>query len=312
MPCRLGARGELVFPPRIVADLFPADFLKQLEGLHLLARQISRGRMRAERRSVKQGAGLEFADYRQFSPGDDIRAIDWNVYARNRHLLLKLFEEEEDLHVHLLLDCTASMTWGSPQKFDPARQIVAGLAYLALANLDRAGVALIGPHAQTPWSPSRGRARFLRLLRHLESCTVGTGRCELAETVGRWLASRPRRGLVIWVTDAWGIDPEDAFNALDRLRYARHDIGVVQIRHRDEGEAGELGEYEYEEVETGEVKAMIVDRGVAAAYREAVAAYEERLREYCRRHGVAHLRADAAEPAVDVLRRSLLEGGFVG
>lgn len=312
MPCRLGTRGELVFLPRIVADLFPADFLKQLEGLHLLARQISRGRMRAERRSVKQGAGLEFADYRQFSPGDDIRAIDWNVYARNRHLLLKLFEEEEDLHVHLLLDCTASMTWGSPPKFDPARQIVAGLAYLALANLDRAGVALIGPHAQTPWSPSRGRARFLRLLRHLESCTAGTGRCELAETVGRWLASRPRRGLVIWVTDAWGIDPEDAFNALDRLRYARHDIGVVQIRHRDEGEAGELGEYEYEEVETGEVKAMIVDRGVAAAYREAVAAYEERLREYCRRHGVAHLRADAAEPAVDVLRRSLLEGGFIG
>lgn len=296
---------------KTVAELFPAEFLQQLEGLHLLARQISRGRMRAERRSVKRGAGLEFADYRPFSPGDDIRAIDWNVFARSRHLLLKLFEEEEDLHVHMLLDCTASMTWGQPQKFDPARRIVAGLAYLALANLDRAGVAALGPLDQSPWTPSRGRARFLRLLRHLEALKTAEGPCDLAASVGRWLATRPRRGLVVWVTDAWGISLDNAFEALDRLRYARHDIGIVQIRHADEGEAGELGEFEYEDVETGERKAMIVDRAAATAYREAVAAYEARLREYCRRHGIAHVRADASEPAVDVLRRSLLDGGFV-
>lgn len=294
-----------------MAELFPADFLRQLEGLHLLARQISRGRMRAERRSVKRGSGLEFADFRQFSPGDDIRAIDWNVFARSRHLLLKLFEEEEDLHVHLLLDSTASMAWGEPQKFDPARQIVAGLAYLALANLDRAGVSTLGPEAQPSWSPSRGKARFLRLLRQLESYTTSTGPSEMATSVRRWLAGRPRRGLVIWVTDAWGANVDDAFDALDRLRYARHDIGIVQIRHADEAEAGELGEYLYEDVETGETKPLIVDHAAAAAYRQAVSSYEARLREYCRRHGIAHLQANAAEPAIDVLRRSLLEGGFV-
>jgi len=294
-----------------VAELFSADFLRQLETLHLLARQISRGRLRAERRSVKRGAGLEFEDYRQFSPGDDIRAIDWNVFARNRHLLLKLFEEEEDLHVHLLLDCTSSMAWGEPPKFDPARRIVAGLAYLALANLDRAGVAAIAPEPQPAWSPSRGRARFLRLLRHLEALKTARGACDLAAGVGRWLASQPRRGLVIWVTDAWGTSPENAFDALDRLRYARHDIGIIQIRHADEAEAGELGDFDYEDVETGETKTMIVDHAAAAAYREAVAAYEARLREYCRRHGIAHLRADAAESPLEVLRRSLYDGGFV-
>ncbi len=294
-----------------MAELFPADFLQQLEGLHLLARQISRGRMRAERRSVKRGSGLEFADYRQFSPGDDIRAIDWNAFARNRHLLLKLFEEEEDLHVHLLLDSTASMAWGEPPKFDPARQIVAGLAYLALANLDRAGVTALGPSPQPQWSPSRGKARFLRLLRQLESYTTSHGPSEMATSVRRWLASRPRRGLVIWVTDAWGDTTEDAFDALDRLRYARHDIGIVQIRHKDEAEAGELGEYLYEDIETGDTKPLIVDHAAAVAYRQAVKSYEDRLREYCRRHGIAHLQADAAEPAIDALRRSLLDGGFV-
>ncbi len=291
--------------------LFPPEFLQQLEGLHLLARQISRGRTRAERRSVKRGAGLEFADYRVFTPGDDIRAIDWKVFARNRHLLLKLFEEEEDLHVHLLLDCTASMAWGEPPKHDTARRIVAGLAYLALANLDRAGVTPMGPSVPGIWSPSRGRARFLRLLRFLESCPASPGAWELADAVARWLASRPRRGLVLWVTDAWGSSMDDAFLALDRLRYARHDIGVIQVRHGDEMEAGELGEFACEEVETGSSKVLIIDRAAAAAYRKAVLDYETRLEDYCRRHGIAFVQADAAESAVEVLRRALLEGGFV-
>jgi len=294
-----------------VSALFPAEFLRQLEGLHLLARQIARGRMRAERRSLKRGAGLEFADYRPFSPGDDIRAIDWRVFARNRHLLLKLFEEEEDLHVHLLLDATRSMAWGSPPKFDAARQLAAGLAYLALSNLDRAGVTPLGPEPPAPWLPGRGRARFLLLLRYLESCPTTTGAYSLADGVGRWLATRPRRGLVLWISDAWGSTSEDAFLALDRLRYARHEIGFIQLRHPDEAGAGDLGEYELEEVETGERKTMIIDQAGAAAYRQVVESYEGRLNDYCRRHGIARLQADASESAVEILRRALLEGGFI-
>lgn len=297
-------------------ELFPADFLKQLEGLHLLARQISRGRSRAERRSVKRGSGLEFADYRAFSPGDDIRAIDWRVFARNRHLLLKLFEEEEDLYVHLLLDCTESMAWGTPAKHDPARQLAAGLSYLALANLDRAGVTPLGPAESEsklppPWAPSRGRARFLRLLRYLEGCNTLRGRSEMAGSVGRWLATRPRRGLVLWITDGWGETPDDLFLALDRLRYARHEVGLIQIRHADEGQAGELGEFAHEEVETGETRVLIVDRSAAKAYADAVSEYDARLDDYCRRHGIARLRADAGDSAIEVLRRALLSGGFV-
>jgi len=294
-----------------VAELFPADFLKQLEGLHLLARQIARGRTRAERRSLKRGSGLEFADYRPFTSGDDIRGIDWGVYARSRHLLLKLFEEEEDLHVHLVLDCTESMKWGAPSKFDQARRIIAGLAYLAIANLDRAGIVPLGKETPAPWAPSRGRAKFLRLLRYLESCPTSSGDYSLADGMRLWLASKPRRGLVVWVTDLWGRDLEDAKAALDRLRYARQDIGVVQVRHPEELEAGELGEYELEEIEVGVSKPVIIDRAVATAYRERVAEYEAGIAEYCRRYGIAHFTADANIPAVEILRRSLHEGGFV-
>jgi len=224
---------------------------------------------------------------------------------------MKLFEEEEDLHVHILLDCSASMRWGTPPKFDRARQIVAGLAFLALANLDRAGVAPIGPTAQTAWTPSRGKARFLRLLRYLEKCACHPGAFALADGVGSWLATRPRRGLTIWVTDCWGNSPDDAFAAMDRLRYARHDIGIVQLRHEDECLAGETGEFELHEIETGETRTLIIDRATAAEYRRQVEAYELRLADYCRRHGLAHLCADAAGDPVDVLRRALFQGGFV-
>lgn len=294
-----------------MTELFTADFLRQLEGLHLLARQISRGRLRAERRSVKRGSGLEFADYRGISPGDDVRSVDWNVYARSRHLLMKLYEEEEDLRVHLLLDATMSMQWGKPAKFDRARQVVAGLAYLALANLDRAGITPIGPGPQPAWAPGRGRARFLRLLRYLENCSPAEGGIPLADGIGKWLASRPRRGLVIWVTDCWGSSLDDVFAAMDRLRYARHDIGVIQIRHEDECLAGELGEYELHEIESGTMRTLIIDRAMAEAYRQQVGDYEHRLSDYCRRHGLAHLRAEAGEDPVDVLRRTLFQGGFV-
>ena len=292
-----------------MAELFTAEFLRQMEGLHLLARQISRGRLRAERRSVKRGAGLEFADYRGLSPGDDVRSIDWNVYARSRHLLIKLFEEEEDLYVHLLLDASASMQWG--EKFNRARQVIAGLAYLALANLDRAGITPLGPAGQSIWAPGRGRAQFLRLLRYLENCSVSEGQFVLADGIGHWLASRPRRGLVIWVTDCWGQTPEDAFAALDRLRYARHDIGLIQIRHTDEILAGELGEFELHEVEAGNTRTLIIDHALATAYRQQVADYEHRIEDYCRRHGIVHLRADAGDDPAGVLRRALFQGGFV-
>ncbi len=294
-----------------MTELFTPAFLQQLEGLHLLARQIARGRQRAERRSVKRGTGLEFADHRPFTQGDDWRSIDWAGYARTRHLFLKLFEEEEDLYVHLLVDASASMQWGNPPKFDLARQLAAAVAFLALAHLDRAGVAALGPLEQSPWAPGRGRSRFLPLLRYLEALHTGSGPMEMERQMARWLATNPRRGLVIWITDAWGATQEDAFLALDRLRYARHDIGVIQLSHADERRAGELGEFEYEEVEGAGRRTLIVDHAAAKAYETAVRDYEERLSGYCRRHAIAFHRADAAQSPLEIVRHLLLEGGFV-
>jgi len=294
-----------------VDALFSAAFLSRLESLSLLARKIRRGSQRAERRSVQRGASIEFAEYRPFVNGDDFRYIDWNAYARWRQLVMKLFVEEEDLHVHLLLDCSASMEWGTPLKFDYARQVVAGLAYLALANLDRASISPLGGDLQASWPSGRGKHRFLQILRYLGGCRTATRAVKLADETKSWAASRPRRGLVVWVSDLWGSDPEDAFRALDRLRHARHEVAVIQVRDPAEAEAGQPGEYELEDCETGQIRRVIVSPQMAREYRERFERYEEGLRSYTRKHQLALIAADTRLSAADLLQRALLAGGFV-
>ncbi len=120
--------------------LFDSDFLKKLEYLSLVSRRVFRGQLLAQRRTMQLGGGIEFADHREYTPGDDFRYLDWNLYARHDELLLKRFQEEEDLHVYFLLDCSRSMGFGDPPKFDFARQVTAALAYIALADLDRMAV----------------------------------------------------------------------------------------------------------------------------------------------------------------------------
>src|SRR5215468_8696574 len=139
-------------------DLFDEGFLKKLEYLAIVSRKVFAGRLRAERRSRKTGAGIEFADHRDYAPGDDIRYLDWNIYGRMDKLLLRLFEEEEDLHVYLLLDASASMRTGRPPKLEYPKKVTAALSYVALANLDRVSILPFGgDEAREPLPPARGK-----------------------------------------------------------------------------------------------------------------------------------------------------------
>lgn len=294
-----------------VDTLFDAAFLSRLESLSFLARKIQRGSQRAERRSTQRGASVEFAEYRTFVNGDDFRYIDWNAFARWRQLVMKLFVEEEDLHVHLLLDCSASMQWGSPVKFDYARQVVAGLAYLALANLDRASISPLGGTSSVVWPSGRGKHRFLQILRYLTACQTAARPVRLEEETRNWALTRPRRGFVVWVSDLWGSDPDDAVKSLDRLRHARHEVAVIQIRDPAEAEAGTPGEYELEDCETGEVRRVIISPQMARAYREKFDRYEDALQSYARRHQLPLLSADTRLAPGDLLQRALVTGGFV-
>src|SRR5580704_12890909 len=154
-------------------QLFDPAFLKKLEMLTLTARQIFRGDTRGERRSSVHGASVEFADFRPYVQGDDFRRSDWNAYAKFESLMLRLFVEEQELGVHVLLDCSASMRYGDPDKFDYARRLAAAVSYMALANTDKVTftrVAIDGEKDTFLGQASgtmRGKAGVLRLMETL-------------------------------------------------------------------------------------------------------------------------------------------------
>src|SRR6516165_10685510 len=148
--------------------LFDSDFLKKLEYLSLVSKRLFRGTLLAQRRTMQLGGGIEFADHREYTPGDDFRYLDWNLYARHDELLLKRFQEEEDLHVYFLLDCSRSMAFGERPKFDFARQVTAALAYIALADLDRVAIVAFAADIVADLPLTRGKGRILALLKFLE------------------------------------------------------------------------------------------------------------------------------------------------
>ena len=118
-------------------SLFDDEFLKKLEYLSILSKRLFAGQLKAERRAKRRGTGLEFADYRQYVAGDDFRHLDWKAYLRLNRLILRLFEEEEDLPIYIFVDASQSMSYGDPSKFDYARRVAAALCYIGLSNLDR-------------------------------------------------------------------------------------------------------------------------------------------------------------------------------
>jgi uncharacterized protein (DUF58 family) len=134
---------------------------------------------------MQRGAGIEFSDHREYTPGDDFRYLDWSIYARHGDLMLKRFQEEQDLHVYLMLDCSHSMAAGDPAKFDLARQLTAALAYIALADLDRIAVVAFADGVVGEFPVTRGKAQILPLMGFWKACR---------SAAGTRIWSAPRRG----------------------------------------------------------------------------------------------------------------------
>src|ERR1700693_5643208 len=153
--------------------IFDDEFLKKLEYLNIISKRLFAGQLRAERRTRKRGAGLEFADYRAYVAGDDFRHLDWKAYLRLNRLILKLFEEEEDLPIYFFVDCSQSMTYGQPSKFDYAKRVAAALCYIGLANLDRVNLIAYADRVKDELPPQRGKGRIFKVFRFLSEISTG-------------------------------------------------------------------------------------------------------------------------------------------
>ena len=247
-------------------SLFDSDFLKKLEYLSLVSRRVFRGRLLAQRRTKQLGGGIEFADHREYAAGDDLRYLDWNVYAKFGDLLLKRFQEEEDLHVYILLDASKSMDCGTPNKFDYARRIAAALAYIALADLDRVSIMAYADKPLDVMPLTRGKDRVLSILKFLENTKTAGTATDLA-TVAKSLVNRAQRtGLVVIISDLYD---QAGFRAgVDLLRHRRFEPHIIQIHTAEEANPTFLGDIELDEVESGQRRKITVTERKLKQYKQ--------------------------------------------
>src|SRR3954453_8906433 len=253
--------------------LFNSEFLKKLEYLSLVSRRVFRGQLLAQRRTMQLGGGIEFADHREYTPGDDFRYLDWNVFARHDELLLKRFQEEEDLHVYILLDCSQSMAFGSPSKFDYARQVTAALAYIALADLDRVAVVAFAKGIVADFPLTRGKGRILSLLKFLEGLPISDGLTDLGRSAENFIPRSQRRGLAVVVSDLF--DPAGYQRGLDVLRHHRYEPHVIQVYDRREADPSIKGDVEILDVESRDVEKVTVTERNLRQYRRIFDAFLE-------------------------------------
>lgn len=285
------------------APFFDETFLRRLEQLELASRRMTAGRMKGERRSVRRGQSVEFADYRNYAPGDDLRQLDWNAYARLEKLFVKLFVEEEDVTVHVLVDASRSMDYGEPNKLDAARRGAAALAYLGLASMDRVSVAFLGDGGSTGMRPMRGKRRALELFRFLSE--PRPERLTGLASAARAYASRMRgTGPLILISDL--MDP-GYLEALRDLSGTRCQVSVLHLLAPDELEPNVPPDARLVDLETAHSVEVSGDDDLVDRYRTRLAEWQAEISSFVSRRGGAYVTVpsdlDLADLLFDVLRR---------
>jgi uncharacterized protein (DUF58 family) len=288
--------------------LFDDEFQRKLEMLALVSRRVFAGRIRAERRSKKKGSGLEFADYRDYVAGDDFRSVDWNVYQRFGKLLVRLYEEEEDLSIYLIVDCSSSMAFGGRKKFDQARRLCAALSYVGLANLDRVTVVAVNEGVISRMPTTRGKARIFRVFEFL-SALEPTGVTDLGAALKTFVAQNKRRGLAVLLSDLY--DPAGFEAGINVLRFNKFEPYVVELVDPAEARPALKGDVRIYDCETGEERELTVTDSMLDKMQRAVSDYRAGIERFCAQKQVPYFAADVNTPFDELVLRVFRRGGFL-
>lgn len=307
---RIGARKERKVAAA-QADVFDDEFLRQLELLQVIARRLIRGRQRAERKTKKVGSGLEFADHREYSPGDDIRNVDWNVLGRLNQTLVRLFEEDEDLPLRLVVDVSDSMLTKNGEKLIYAQKIAAALAYVGLAGLDRVGLSTMSGKVHETLPAIRGKSRIFRVFEFLRNSKRG-GPTDIRSGCKRVAAESSLPGVTVVLSDFY--DLEGAFDGLNLLRFRKHEVVAIQVLDPVEAnpvDTGLRGDVSLIDVEGGVSRDVTMSAALLEAYAEAHERFCKTLENKCRARGMPFFRADISEPFDDLVLRIFRMGGVL-
>jgi uncharacterized protein (DUF58 family) len=289
-------------------DLFDDEFQRKLDYLALVSRRVFAGRMRAERRTKKSGSGVEFADHRAYQPGDDFRYLDWNVYQRFGRLLLRLYEEEEDLAIYLIVDASGSMAFGDGQKLRYAKKVCAALAYVGLANLDRVSIVSTSDRVMERMPQTRGKARIFKVFRFLRELEPA-GVTDLGDALKAFVAQNKRRGLAVLISDLY--DPAGFERGINVLRYNKFDAFVVHIVDPNEARPKLHGDVLLYDCETGDEREVTVTAKVLNRFAEVHHDYVASIQRFCATRQVPYIHADVNIPFDELILRVFRRGGFL-
>lgn len=298
--------------------LLSPDLLRRLEQFQLLAARRAKSTSRGERRSRARGQSVEFADYRNYVPGDDFRYLDWNLFGRLEKLFLKLYEEERELPVRIFLDASESMSFGEPRKFDFARQVAAAAGYVALCGFDRVSVTVFpdaSPRAEPGQGLSsaemaarsalrsiRGKRSSIDFFRNLGALTA-SGAADLNAALRRGALEARQAGLAIVLSDL--LDPSGYETGLSALLGRGFQVNVVQILAPEELSPSNFGDLRLVDAENGAEEEVTFGRYRLKAYQQTVQNYLQRLREYCKARGINCFTVASNTPLQDLLLRQL-------
>jgi uncharacterized protein (DUF58 family) len=294
--------------PSTVSNLLPPDLLAQLERLELVTRKVFRGRMKGERRSKRKGQSVEFADFRAYAPGDDLRTIDWNLYARLDKLIVKLFLEEEDLHFYVLIDASRSMDFGEPTKLDYAKQLAAALGFIGLVRTDRVRIETLGQTLREHGPVLRGRKSLWRMLDYLNGIESGDS-VPLAEGVKNFCLRNPGRGVVVLISDL--MDKSGYEAGLRYLMSQRMDVYIIHLLSQEELDPDVKGDLKLVDCEDADIAEISVSAPLLARYKSTLNAFTGGALEFCSRRGMNYLLANNQTPVKDLISNYLRRRGLV-
>ncbi len=289
-----------------MAPLLEPVLLRRLETLALQVRRAVSGQMGGERRSKRRGQSVEFADYRNYTPGDDFRLIDWNAYARLDRFMLRLFVAEEELPLSLFVDLSGSMDWGKPNKAETARKLAGAIAYVALAALDRVRLTVFAEGETSGGAPSRGRRAAATLFSRLQSFPAG-GVTNYEKLV--WPIGRQRPGMTVLITDGLGESPLDP--ALTALQRAHQEGAVLQLLAPQELTPDWSGDARLKDAETGIEREFTATPLTQGSYMKALTQRTDEIERAAHRRGLRFARLSTSEPIDEMVQVTLRRIGLL-
>ena len=291
-------------------SFYDADFLSRLERLHLIGKHLARGSSAGQRRSRRLGDGLEFADHRDYAPGDDPRFLDWHYYARMERLLLRLFHEHSQADVAILLDCSASMApAGQQQKFNYARMAAAALAYLAMGDLDNVILCPMAAGLAKSMRTGRNRATMPAVLEFLSGLQA-EGKTDLLQCSQRFARQYPAAGTVLLISDL--LDSAQVLGeALGWLRPAQRDVIVLHVYAPQDARPQLSGPVVLEAAETHERRTMAISPKLLEAYARTWGRFTESCRRTCLACGATYVSAPTDVPFDRLILQTLRRAGLL-